>query len=192
MLSATTLNDVIFFMSKDRRYKQILKSMLFKANRSYLMDDVYQDLIIVTMEQKDVSEVIRMFNDDKLIYWWSRLCSNNIFSSSSRIYYNYIKNAGPEEESIPDAPELTRDIAELIDFDDNLKRLNDFLNKTEQISRQHKIGVVCFRHFYLDQMTYQEIESKYKQGNLSMSYYKIYTSVKFIEEYIKQNFEWQL
>ncbi len=141
------------------------------------LDDVTQEVFLYIYE--DVEKLEQLIKDNKLKYYFIRLCKNNYYSKTSKYYYKYNRTY----KDVIYNDDLLKAVHILIPdnlyFKEDSDVINDILSELYWYDRE------LFRLYVLGddngkKYTYSSLSKKTKISRMN-----IYITIKKVKEYIK-------
>ena len=176
--------DIILELFNTKDFNRVLYKKMQQRSCTQFFDDLKQDIFIILME-KDEDLIQALHFSDRLKFYAVRIILNQVFSTSSPFYKNYINTIQGSENDI--------DISCLEFTDEDYKEFdvlkycteNSILTWYEEniLSIYYKLGL--YKHND-DKVTLRGIEEEYGIDHISI-YLTLESAKEKIKEHIKKN-----
>ena len=160
MESATTVNNIIEHVFTSSTYTQIMTKMMYNSALDYAMlGDVKQEIILQLAECK--TDLVNLYNRGDFKWFFIRICSNQIKSDKSYLYYKYIKKEKITDEFNDANSEIyDMNLEYYIDLKNQYNKVNNELVKQMRASKDNKRNITLYKMYVEDDLSMGEISRK--------------------------------
>jgi DNA-directed RNA polymerase specialized sigma24 family protein len=160
MESATTVNNIIEHVFTSSTYTQIITKMMYNSALDYsLLGDVKQEIILQLAECK--TDLVNVYNKGDFKWFFIRICSNQIKSDKSYLFYKYIKKEKiTDEYQDCNSEAYEMNLEYKIDLMNKYNKINNELIKQMRLSRDNKRNITLYKMYVEDDLSMGEISKK--------------------------------
>lgn len=146
MITASTLNDIITHINQDT---DMYKEIVMNVSKQYY-EDMWGEMMLILLEYKNPDKLIEAYNKKYFKYFFIRILTNQIHSSTSPFFYKYKRHnldLNVEIESVGD-----------IEDDSWVEEINKFNEKTDEfLEQEHWYDKELFNMYYKEGLSYSKI-----------------------------------
>lgn len=162
MVSADTINKIIELIESNNEYKQIFKK--FIPNNKDRRNEFKQYIYLTLLESKNKQELVDLWNVDKnkFRFYFCRVVTNNIISSTSPWYLKFRDkdNTIELDTNTIDLEDDSNDVEIKMWNEYKLDLINTIINLYININSTNFRNFTLFKMYYYEKMNYKEISNK--------------------------------
>lgn len=166
--TASTLNQLVTFISKESYIDDIIKKYLSDYNQ---IMEFKQYIMLEVLQSPNSGKTLSIYNNGEFPFWISKIITNNIKSYSSK-WYRYLH---PDNNTVQYQDYFNIDVEQETDFSHiKEKQLKDIDNILKQLYIENPLlikEITIFKLYYFDNINYTQIAEKTKIPYTSVNRY---------------------
>ena len=190
----TKPNDVYNYIWSKK--DELLSKFIYKYIKNKQdAEDFFQDIFII-LSQKNPSMITRIYDEGDIMRYVYMIIKNNLYSSTSKYYYTYIKPKGSfledwmvdnlTEDSNEEKHQIALELSEECDI--LLMDIDKYLQRQVETKPKKFYDRDIFNLYYNEDCSYRDISSQYDIPHTSI-FHTVSKTRKEIESHFKDRIE---